>query len=105
MSMDPFVAPLMGEVRQGIAQLVDEQLTFMKDVVEDHQYDQLQEDIEMVQDLQLSVAIRIGPITWLRTRRGYRAAGELPQEELDAMNALIDDMVTAMSIAVRYKNR
>lgn len=99
--MHPEAASLLPEVRHELSAVIANQLAFMEDVVEDHQHDELEEDIEIVQELQLKVAWCIGPLTWLRTRRGYRAAGQLPQEDQDAINEFIDDAVEAMAMAMK----
>lgn len=101
LSMHPSVSSQMSEVRRELSSIVDDQLPYLKDVLDDHQQDQLDDDIEMVQDLQRKIAIRIGPLTWFKTRAGYREAGRMPQEEQDELNAFIDDVVEALTDAKR----
>lgn len=84
---------LMGQVLNPEIGISAEQLSVLQAAMTDMQPDLLEEDLKQIRELMGAVALRIGPLTWLKTIRGYRPHGELTKEEKDELNDFIDEYI------------
>lgn len=84
---------VLGQLLDPLVSESSKEFGILQDAMSEMRPGLLEEDLEEVRELMRAIAIRIGPLTWLRTVRGYRPRGVLSQDEKDHLNEFIDELI------------
>lgn len=84
------------QAQEEMGKVLGPQAEVLGGIVDTMAPDLLKEDLSTIRELMCSVALRIGPGTWVRTKRRVQRKNHLSDEEQQLLNKFMDDHLKGM---------